>query len=876
MSSNAQPFADAATVFASLLERCEAGEPFDIDAVCAAHPRIADELRQLHSDWQRIARLASSSGPLSPTRLLELLADSAPARKHYRVEGEVARGGMGVIFKVFDERLRRSLAMKVLLERRADAGDPDTARTGPQQLVRFLDEAQITSQLDHPGIVPVHELGVDERGLPWFTMRMVKGRDLEEIFRCMRERRDGWTETRAVGVLLRACEALAFAHARGVIHRDLKPANIMVGRFGETYVMDWGLAKVIGRADPHDLRLKNAPIAASAIVRTARSEDHVTPLVTMDGDILGSAHYMSPEQAAGQVDRVGLRSDVYAMGAILYQLLAGERPYVGSEARVANRTVLAMVLHGAPAAVHQVNPRAPAELVAICEKAMARDPEQRYADMSEMASDLRAYLENRVVRAHRTGALVEFRKWVSRNRAFALSTLAAILIALGGLARSAYVQAREKRVTRELLRIAEIRSLPGYLAKAELLYPPHPDRIGALEGWLHDAEQLAARLEQYRTELRARAPASEPWQGDLLDDLDRGLGSLTDPDRGAIAAVRRRRDAARELERTMADAADAWETAITSIADRDECPAYGGLEIVPQTGLVPLQRDGASGLWEFWHVLSGERPRYEGGKIVMGERTGLVFVLVPGGTFAMGAQSKDAMSPNYDPDAQGDESPVVQVTLEPFFLAKFEMTQGQWLHATGSNPSYYQPGRGNRPALSTTLCHPVEMVSWNQCRDTLWKLGLTFPTEAQWEYAACAGRPSPWQTGRDRSQLARAGNLADLTYRNNADMHVKDSESWEDGFTIHAPVGSFAPNRFGLHDVHGNVCEWCLDRFVPYQITPRAGDGLRDRPSQIYRVHRGGGFDWITVNARTTSRWDCHPELAYDNVGVRPARMIDR
>src|SRR5262249_15892429 len=148
---------------------------------------------------------------------------------------------------------------------------------------RFLEEAQVTGQLDHPGIVPVHEIGLDQNGRIYFTMRLVQGRDLRQIVELVHEGKDGWNQTRALGVILKVCEAMAYAHSKGVIHRDLKPANVMVGYFGEVYVMDWGLARVVGQADTHDLRLRlNAP--ALTPVETDRAEE----FVTLDGEIMGT------------------------------------------------------------------------------------------------------------------------------------------------------------------------------------------------------------------------------------------------------------------------------------------------------------------------------------------------------------------------------------------------------------------------------------------------------------------------------------------------------------------------------------------------------------------------------------------------------------
>jgi serine/threonine protein kinase len=229
--------------------------------------------------------------------------------------------------------------MKVILGKADASSSGQTPPVDRRLLARFLEEAQITGQLDHPGIVPVHELGLDSTGRVFFTMKLVKGRDLKSIFELVFTGREDWNETRALTVLLKVCEALAYAHKKGVIHRDLKPANVMVGAFGEVYVMDWGLARVLGREDTHDLRLQPEPGASS--LRTERKEEREeapdSPLFTMDGDVVGTPCYMPPEQARGEVERLGPRADVYAIGAMLYHLLARQMPYTSPGARISNR-----------------------------------------------------------------------------------------------------------------------------------------------------------------------------------------------------------------------------------------------------------------------------------------------------------------------------------------------------------------------------------------------------------------------------------------------------------------------------------------------------------------------------------------------------------
>ncbi len=385
---------------------------------------------------------SSGGGANAISTRLEDLAQERSGHPRYVHEGEIGRGGMGAVLRVFDQHLRRRLAMKVAHARSREQETPSPQRVSPS-LARFLEEAQVTSQLEHPGVVPVHELGLDENHRIFFTMRLVRGRSLKELLPLVREQREGWTLTRALGVLLKVCETMSYAHDRGVIHRDLKPSNVMVGRYGEVYVMDWGLARIIGRPDLHDLR--PAAEEASSIrtdLREVRESQEDSPLVTLDGSVIGTPAYMSPEQAAGRVVEVDRRSDVYTLGAMLYHLLTGQPPYLKPGSRLSPHTILALVLNARPTPIHDLAPQVPAELAAICERAMAREASERYADMSALAEDLRAYLEGRVVHAYETGATAELRKWVRRNKGLASAIAAAVLIAVLGLSGVGYVEAK--------------------------------------------------------------------------------------------------------------------------------------------------------------------------------------------------------------------------------------------------------------------------------------------------------------------------------------------------------------------------------------------------------------------------------------------------
>ena len=377
------------------------------------------------------SRADASSGVLS--RLRERPSISS----RYLLEGEIARGGMGAILEVWDGDLRRRLAMKVALGKGEGSSSSAANELDPRLLSRFLEEAQVTGQLEHPGIVPVHELGIDDNGVVFFTMQLVRGRDLEKVLKLVPDGLEGWSVTRALGVLLKVCEAMAYAHSKGAIHRDLKPANIMVGSFGEVYVMDWGLVRVLGREDRHNVRVSDGE-RLETDRRTDAIGSESDALYTMDGDVLGTPAFMSPEQARGDLGELDARADVYSVGAMLYRLLAGVPPY-GKGGPV--ETLLAL-REGPPAALSELAPDAPAELVAITEKAMAREAGERYPDMQGLAEDLRAYLENRVVQAYQTGAIAEARKWMRRNRPLAVSIAAGLLALVAGLFASLVLKAQ--------------------------------------------------------------------------------------------------------------------------------------------------------------------------------------------------------------------------------------------------------------------------------------------------------------------------------------------------------------------------------------------------------------------------------------------------
>ncbi len=275
--------------------------------------------------------------------------------------GELARGGQGVIRRVFDRRLERHVALKVM--------DPTLAEDAGA-IDRFIDEARITGQLEHPNIVPIYDYTDENSPTPEFTMKLVEGETLGARLKRLKGRADldlAWL----LEVFLKVCDAVAFAHSRGVVHRDLKPSNIMIGEFGQVYVMDWGCALVIGSQ-------ANVP-------------DEVRPRRTSDsnGSVIGTPAFMSPEQALGQIDAMDERTDVFGLGAVLYTLLAGAPPYGPDDDKA-----LEQARAGQPAPPHEVarGRTPPAALSQIAMKAMAKDRADRYPSVSALRAEIERFL----------------------------------------------------------------------------------------------------------------------------------------------------------------------------------------------------------------------------------------------------------------------------------------------------------------------------------------------------------------------------------------------------------------------------------------------------------------------------------------------------
>ncbi len=309
----------------------------------------------------------------------------------YEMKELLGQGAQGLVFGVQDKDCGREIALKTM------RGDDRI----PTQIARFVHEVQVTAQLEHPGIVPVHDLNVLPDGTLFYTMKKIQGRQLSEEI----QRHLGHADSRfrLLQLFLKVCDTMSFAHSHGVLHRDLKPSNIMIGDYGEVLVVDWGLSKVMNQADVISVRSQNAQESDSGIY------------VTREGHAVGTPAYMSPEQAMGHRDTLDQRSDIYSLGVILYEMLSKSLPYTGLDVE----TVLDQVAKGqwVPINKQSLGNDISPQLAAVVHKAMAHDPKVRYRTVDELALDLNAYLAGESVTAYADNLPERILRFMRKNQA---------------------------------------------------------------------------------------------------------------------------------------------------------------------------------------------------------------------------------------------------------------------------------------------------------------------------------------------------------------------------------------------------------------------------------------------------------------------------
>jgi serine/threonine protein kinase/Flp pilus assembly protein TadD len=500
-------------ILAAYLRAVERGEAPDQGELLGRHPELAGELSVFFAEHDQMKRLAgplrpaeSSQGAVErdlvpPTITYHATAPSTTGER-YRLKDFHARGGMGEIWLAEDLRINRLVAVKKL-------------RTDRQEWVgRFDAEAQITGQLEHPAIVPVHDFGEDADGRPFYVMKFVRGRTLKEAIRHFysphgpkgSDREVEWKRLLAVFVDL--CQAAAYAHSRGVVHRDLKPDNVMLGPYGETLVVDWGLAKVLAgveepkTADPAPYVRLSSPHGSS--------ETHV-------GSVFGAPAYMSPEMAEGHAEAADPRTDVYLLGATLYEMLVGKPPHHGSS--YDEMVELARTIDPEPP--RKLHPHVARPLEAICLKAIAHYPQDRYPGAQDLARDVERFLADEPVSAYRERFSERVLRWMKRRRQALGRIAAAAIVVCAVVCGYAKMQQLQRFEKQEMAR-QDVKSF-RYLKDETQFYIGGTDAPGErvpyydLKRGEASAERATAALQEWGN-LLERLPLPEERDG-LKDDL---------------------------------------------------------------------------------------------------------------------------------------------------------------------------------------------------------------------------------------------------------------------------------------------------------------------------------------------------------------------
>ena len=411
---------------------------------------LAADVRQLDESLQRSRRSAFVSllehQGKAPDLVKRRLANQDTVGR-YVVNKPLAAGGMGAVLDISDHDFQRQAAMKVMHARFAQQ---------PEALERFLDEAQITAQLEHPNIVPIHDLGVTPDGNLFYTMKMIEGESLGDVVKGLRNNKPGyaerWNEEFVLLTFLKALDGLSYAHEHGVVHRDIKPDNIMIENYGEVLVVDWGLAKVINgaqgkpEADLEDLSGSSHSSSSSESSQARKTvesfRDALAQSNTMDGAIMGTPQYMPPEQAQGQLSLIDARSDIFSMGATLYELLCHQRMY---PTNIQLPELLMKVVNGDIIPMEQWREDLHIDLKAIVLKSLSLDRSDRYDSCQAFAADIRQYLAGKAVLARQRNIIERIGAWVGAHKVHVLVTAAMLLVLATGIFGSRYMQQQANR-----------------------------------------------------------------------------------------------------------------------------------------------------------------------------------------------------------------------------------------------------------------------------------------------------------------------------------------------------------------------------------------------------------------------------------------------
>ncbi len=876
---------------------------------CAGDAALRAEIEGLLAAEHMTGLTPPTAGPALFDSMLAVEDPLQPGHSlgPWRLERVIGSGGMGQVWlaRRSEGGFEQRAALKVV-KRGMDTDDV---------LKRFRRERELLASLEHPRIARIFDGGATSDGRPWLAMEFVEGETL-----------DRWCDARALGLrerielFLRVLDAVAFAHSRLVVHRDLKPGNILIDQRGEPKLLDFGIAKLLATEGPElDRTLTGKRLLTPAY---ASPEQRRGEPATPASDVYSLGVILYELSTGTRPWRGALSADSSAP----VTALEPERP----STRVAAASPSTKV---AGLSSERLQRELRGDLDTILLTALRSDVSRRYASVTALALDLQRYLDGQPVLAQPDTWTYRTSKFVRRNRILVGATVAVVLalsvglgvalVQYGNAVQSAAEERTQSEIAKKLallaqhnqeraqeqealalaakenvVRLAAFQELDDLVASALELWPALPDKIEAYQAWMVRAQRLVGSLPGQRSALaalEAQGPSGIAGSSSGLDELEtrwwrlqmtkliRALEEFADPKTGCVwglgqaqgPGVSRRLEFALSLEAQGREGSAfraAWESTRREIA---AAPAYGGLDLPRQIDLVPLGSDPESKLFEFCVMGSGSIPaRDDDGRLKIQPSTAVVLVLIPGALTLVGRSEADQKDPNLIPWPKQDRPILATVQLAAYFIGKYELTQEQWIRWTRMNPSQFQAANsysgvliGERP--------PLERVSYSELIPVLRRNRLTLPTEAQWEHAARAGTRTAWWTGDDPDGLMGCANLLD----EGSGMRVARETAAEplrgdDGFGFTAPVGSFKPNAFGLHDTCGNVAEHCLNYMgAPWEdmSEPSVAELATD-----LRRHPIRGGSWISSPniARSDSMGYTGKERSDSNIGVRVCRRI--
>jgi len=732
----------------------------------------------------------------------------------YELLERLARGGMGVVHRARHTRLNRVVALKMLL-----SGD----QAAEAELARFRTEAEAIARLQHPHIVQVFEIG-EHDGTAFLALEFCAGGSL----------RDALAGTplpprQAAAVVETISQAMQAAHQAGVIHRDLKPANILLA--GDIPDAD---DPSLGPGELRERRLRLTPKVAD--FGLAKKLDEKGQTVT--GEVLGTPGYMAPEQAAGKVRRLGPAVDVYALGAILYELLTGRPPFRAATAM----DTLMQVLKDEPVPPSRLQPGVPRDLETICLKCLHKAPDRRYASGAQLAADLRRFQDGEPIEARPANWVERGWKWAKRRPTAAALTLVSVVgllvLLVGGLWFSARLTEQRNQALQEAEKAKAVRDfLVSIFQKAET-----------------DAKGANVTVGQLLKEAETRIPNEFKDQAELRGNLEKAIGKV-------------KRGIGRRTPQAM----------LLEVRGTVQLQSAAGVkkEAVPQALLhlddrLTLSADAQV---QLVFLLDLHKERLQAGREVTVDTKGcepvdavlerdnsvlMTFVRLPKGTFYMGWNGKKGSAEKTE-------------IKEDFEIAVHDVTQGQWQAVMGHNPSWFsRKGKGRSEILDTSdeelKLFPVENVSWDDAQGFIKKLNekerargylYRLPTKAEWEYACRGGATSEEECSYHFYVDKPTNELSSEQANFNGNYPFGKAPK---GKSLERPtrVGAYPPNKLGLCDMHGNVWQWCADLFSP------GGDGP---------AIRGGCWNDVAGNCQAGDRTGSRPANRLSFLGLRLARV---